>query len=102
MIGRRGFLIGLGSLLVAAPAIVRAASLMPVRGIVMPVEPVADVWAIAETSRALEREIFDYAFEDHSCMGVYEPYPTHPEAARLVRGIRPRDMEKFRREMAAL
>jgi hypothetical protein len=30
MIGRRGFLVGLGSLL-AAPAIVRAASLMPVK-----------------------------------------------------------------------
>lgn len=30
---RRSFLIGLGSGLVAAPAIVRAASLMPVRGV---------------------------------------------------------------------
>lgn len=42
MISRRGLLVGLGSLL-AAPAIVRASSLMPVRAIVpvvtVPVEP---------------------------------------------------------------
>jgi hypothetical protein len=35
---RRSFLLGLGASLVAAPAVVRATSLMPVRGIVMPVE----------------------------------------------------------------
>lgn len=44
---RRSFLAGLGSL-IAAPAIVRASSLMPVRGIVMPVSPgvwvKTDVW----------------------------------------------------------
>jgi hypothetical protein len=34
---RRGLLLGLGASLIAAPAIVRAASMMPVRGIVMPV-----------------------------------------------------------------
>lgn len=34
---RRGFLRGLGSL-IAAPAIVQASSLMPVRGIIMPTE----------------------------------------------------------------
>lgn len=39
MIERRRFLIGLGALF-AAPAIVRAASLMPVRGIVMSKYPV--------------------------------------------------------------
>lgn len=38
---RRGFLTGLGVTLIAAPAIVRAASLMPVRGIVMPTEPMS-------------------------------------------------------------
>lgn len=51
MIGRRGFIAGLASL-IAAPAIVQASSLMPVRGIVMPVsfgEPLmagltAQVW----------------------------------------------------------
>lgn len=40
---RRSFLLGLGSALVAAPAaapaVVRAASLMPVRGIIQPIEP---------------------------------------------------------------
>lgn len=36
MIPRRSFLLGLGSL-IAAPAIVRASSLMPVRGIIMDV-----------------------------------------------------------------
>lgn len=35
---RRGFLSILGSGLIAAPAIVKCASLMPVRGIIMPVE----------------------------------------------------------------
>jgi hypothetical protein len=34
---RRSFLLGLGSALVAAPAVVRAASLMPVRGIIQDV-----------------------------------------------------------------
>jgi len=39
MIGRRGFLGGLFSAL-AAPAIVRAELLMPVRGIIMPVKQI--------------------------------------------------------------
>lgn len=34
---RRSFLFGASASLIAAPAIVRAASLMPIRGIVMPV-----------------------------------------------------------------
>jgi hypothetical protein len=34
---RRSFLLGLGSALVAAPVVVRAASLMPVRGIIQDV-----------------------------------------------------------------
>ena len=34
---RRAFLVGLSSSVIAAPAIVRAASLMPVRGIILPV-----------------------------------------------------------------
>ena len=33
---RRGFIAGLASLVVAAPAVVRAASLMPVRAIIVP------------------------------------------------------------------
>jgi hypothetical protein len=35
---RRSFLTGLAASLVAAPAVVRAASLMPVRGIIQPIE----------------------------------------------------------------
>lgn len=35
---RRSFLTGLGAALITAPAVVRASSLMPVRGLVMPVE----------------------------------------------------------------
>ena len=34
---RRTFLCGLGATLIAAPAIVRAASLMPIRGIIQPI-----------------------------------------------------------------
>lgn len=34
---RRSFLRGLGATLIAAPAVVRAASLMPIRGIVQPI-----------------------------------------------------------------
>lgn len=39
LVARRGFLTGLGSLVIAAPAVVNYASLMPVRGIIMPPEP---------------------------------------------------------------
>jgi len=35
---RRGFLGGLGATLITAPAIVKAASLMPVRGLIMPLD----------------------------------------------------------------
>lgn len=40
VLARRGFLFGAAASLVAAPAIVKACSLMPVRGIVMDVPPV--------------------------------------------------------------
>ena len=42
---RRTFLTGLGASLIAAPAIVRFASLMPVRGIVQAVEPELFGWS---------------------------------------------------------
>lgn len=35
---RRSFLFGVGAALIAAPAIVRAASLMPIRGIILPID----------------------------------------------------------------
>lgn len=41
IIGRRGLLVGLGGFLVAAPAIVRVASLMPIRGEIL-TPPLAD------------------------------------------------------------
>jgi hypothetical protein len=42
---RRGLLFGIGASLIAAPAIVRAASLMPVRGIVQPVGSYSGYWS---------------------------------------------------------
>lgn len=36
---RRSFFTGVGASVLAAPAVVRAASLMPIRGIVMPLPP---------------------------------------------------------------
>lgn len=47
---RRGFLLGLGASLIAAPAIVRAGSLMPVRAIVQPILAVAPAAAHASSS----------------------------------------------------
>jgi hypothetical protein len=44
---RRSFLIGAAAL-IAAPAVVRASSLMPVRGIVQPVMPEPQVWTFYE------------------------------------------------------
>lgn len=46
MIARRGFIAGLAASLFAAPAIVRAASLMPVRSIVLPGEPEWDLMVV--------------------------------------------------------
>ena len=39
MISRRNWLIGASAVLVSAPSLVRAASLMPIRGIVMSIQP---------------------------------------------------------------
>lgn len=63
---RRGFLLGLGTSIIAAPAIVRAASLMPVRGIVMPVAMPSDVFRIIHRSiMADARKAFDvYIYMD--------------------------------------
>ena len=44
---RRSFIIGAAAL-IAAPAIVRASSLMPVRGIVQPAMPEPQIWAFFE------------------------------------------------------
>ena len=41
---RRSFLTGFGASLIAAPAIVRASSLMPVRGIILPID-FKSIWA---------------------------------------------------------
>ncbi len=53
MTTRRSFLTGLGASLIAAPAVVRAVSLMPVRGIVMPV----GWWQDALMHKRIEIEI---------------------------------------------
>jgi hypothetical protein len=102
IINRRGFLSFLGAGLIAAPAIVRAASLMPVRGIVMPVTVLNDLsdYVSVQMGNDLEREIWEFATKDQLCMAPYEPYPIHPDAERRVVAVRPRDMEKYRREMA--
>jgi hypothetical protein len=53
---RRSFLTGLGASLIAAPAIVQAASLMPVRQIVMPLPTltVEALLAMVERCRAFD------------------------------------------------
>lgn len=59
MIGRRGFITGLGTL-VAAPAIVRAGSLMPVR-VWSPPLIIRDGWLVpngAEVPRAVFADLF--------------------------------------------
>lgn len=52
MTSRRGFLIGLGAL-VAAPAVVRAASLMPVRGIIMDIYGQSPIMSVLEDIKFL-------------------------------------------------
>src|SRR5258708_39807608 len=59
---RRGFLTFLGTGLIAAPAIVRAASLMPIRGIIMPIVA-GDEWFV-EWRDWEEKGIFDHAVAD--------------------------------------
>ena len=59
---RRGFLFGAGASLIAAPAIVRAASLMPVRGIIMPSE------GLVMTSHGLAEG--DYIFTGNLPFGI--------------------------------
>jgi hypothetical protein len=56
MLNRRSFFSGLASTFVAAPAIVRAASLMPVRGIVMPWAPEDTVNSLMRLRREITRE----------------------------------------------
>jgi hypothetical protein len=80
---RRSFLAGLTSALVAAPAIVQASSLMPVRGIVMPVEKTNRLFRVtyvAFSGRMTDirgTEILDtgaFADFDKPCLAVHSEY----------------------------
>ena len=62
---RRSFLTGLGTSLIAAPAIVRAVSLMPVRGIVMAVDPQI-VW-----DRVVSRSIGAIQIDSNTTYAVF-------------------------------
>ena len=44
-ISRRGILIGAAASLVCAPSIVRATSLMPIKGVILPIDPIVPRWA---------------------------------------------------------
>lgn len=71
---RRSFLLGLGATLVAAPAVVRAASLMPVRGVILPVD-----WRYAVRAANVDYEeltaITRKAFVPRLLVQVYESSP---------------------------
>jgi hypothetical protein len=71
MINRRGLLIGLGSL-IAAPAVVRAASLMPVR------RPALLTWtqiSLEDYAKGLQREeIFDWLHDGPIFEGMVAEY----------------------------
>ena len=73
---RRSFITGLGAL-IAAPAIVKASSLMPVRGIIMPREPIG---------LELAGRTFRYVIEGSD--GEYERgYATYSPSTQVVSGI---------------
>jgi hypothetical protein len=76
---RRSFLRGLGATLIAAPAVVRAASLMPVRGIVQDWRPVVRASSIdyAELAAVTRR-----AFVPRLLVQVYESSPLLAEMLR--------------------
>ncbi len=87
MLARRGFLMWLGSL-VAAPAIVRAASLMPVKAIVVPAKhefifrtslPQATWRMIHDGSinKNFENLLFNDLFETMSGMVTDDPLSSH-------------------------
>ena len=74
---RRSFLTGLGASLIAAPAVVRFASLMPVRGIVQAVEP---------NLVGLYSELCHYtrkAFVPRLFVQIYEPTPLFQMLAEM-------------------
>lgn len=87
MLARRGFLMGLGSL-VAAPAIVRAASLMPVKAIVVPAKHEfifrtslpQGTWRMindGSINKNFENLLFNDLFETMSGMVTDDPLSSH-------------------------
>lgn len=85
MIGRRGFLTGLGAL-IAAPAIVRASSLMPVKALV---EPKA-YWGIVHPENFGDLIDFDKALRQMAEMVGVPAGMLHPPRGAVGRlaGIR--------------
>lgn len=84
---RRSFLTGLGISLIAAPAIVRAGSLMPVRGIVMAVNPAVIGWqygftftTTGELPSYLEKGITYYVWIDRKSNHTRTPYRNFSQA----------------------
>ena len=56
-VGRRAFLVGATSTILCAPAIVRATSLMPVRGLIMPIDASDPMGATFKPQEGLVRRL---------------------------------------------
>jgi hypothetical protein len=83
---RRGFLVGLGASLVAAPAIVRASSLMPVRAIKIPTEQ--EIWLFGEqpglSPNAVEMtNLIRQTFLPRLAVQLYQELPLLSELERI-------------------
>ncbi len=90
VIHRRSFLVGLGASLFAAPAIVRAASIMPVRAIedwelTLPPYGRSPMMEALPTLRCLEEQL-RLILEDQICFGLsaYETGPDVPNGFRRI------------------
>jgi len=81
---RRAFLTGLGGALIAAPAIVRASSLMPVRGIVMAVEEWTDDIYLARQVGPFPFILHPDQFADLVVSGAYRIDDDHLIVARMM------------------
>jgi hypothetical protein len=83
---RRGFLSFLGGSLVAAPAIVKCASLMPVRGIIMPTEPAWEYGVYKGIIFRGRKDVIHGITAEYIRQNWFEPgpYPVPPTWERLL------------------